>query len=111
MASIELIEEKPITLSEMKNRLEEVEKRDKELNFRANKTKDYLGALDLHTLKKVDELRKKVNDLAIPRLKDRHIVKMIDVMPGDLDSLKIIFSGENITLKEDDLKKILKVIN
>ena len=110
MSEIELIEERPVTLTEMKTKLEEIEKRDKELNFRANKTKDYLSTLDLLNRKKVEDLTKKINDLNIPRLKDRHIVKIVDIMPKDLDSLKIIISGENITLKEEDLKKILEVI-
>ena len=39
---IKIIEEKPITLAEMKRNLVDIEKRDKELNFRANKVKGYL---------------------------------------------------------------------
>jgi DNA-directed RNA polymerase subunit F len=111
MPSIEIIEETPLTLVEMKERLAKVEKRDKELNFRATKTKEYLNTFTKNEeLKKSEELKNKIKELNIPRLKDRQIVKIVDIMPQDMDGLKIIFVGENITVKNEDLEKILQVI-
>ncbi|MDD5331465.1 MAG: hypothetical protein PHE43_01405 [Candidatus Nanoarchaeia archaeon] len=111
MSSIQTINEVPLTLVEMKERIEKVEKRDKELNFRATKTKEYLGTFTKDMdLKTATELKKKITELNIPRLKDRQIVKIIDLMPQDLDSLKILLIGENITIKNEDLEKILQVI-
>ena len=111
MSNIQTINEIPLTLVEMKERIEKVEKRDKELNFRATKTKDYLSVFTKDMdLKAALELKKKITELNIPRLKDRQIVKIIDLMPQDLDSLKILLIGENITIKNEDLEKILQVI-
>lgn len=110
MSSIEVIEEKPLTLAEMREKLVEVQKRDKELNLRAKKTKEYLDHFAGLKLKKIEEIKKKLEGLKISRLKERHIVKLIDILPKDLGSLRLIFSGENVTLKQEDLTKILNIL-
>ncbi len=105
MAQFNVKSEKPLTMSEVADRLGKIEKRDKELTFRGNKTKEYLE--HFVSKEKTSKLRKKLDDLGITRLKERHIVKIIDIKPEDMDSLKTILSNEALTLKEEDLKKIL----
>jgi|SRR3989344_3134234 len=108
MPSIEIINEKPISLVETRELLEKIEKRDKVLNEKSTKTKDYINK----TAKKIDikELQSKLEKTEVARLKQRHIVKIIDIYPKDMDSLKTIISGENITLKQEDLKKVLECL-
>lgn len=109
MGEITVISETPLTLAELKEKLAKIEKRDKELNFRANKTKEYLGNFPVKE-KGLAELKKKLASLEIARLRDRHIIKIIDVMPKDAESLKIVLSGEALTLKEEDYQKILDAL-
>ena len=95
-------------MKELSEKLSEVKKRDKELGFRAKKTAEYLG---LFTEKKQKEdLKKAVSELGIQRLKERHLVKIVDVNPQDVESLKTLFVGENLTLKQEDLKRIIECI-
>jgi len=96
---------------ELKEKLSDIKKRDKELNERGNKTKEYLDLFSKLTLKKIEELKKKLMDLNISRLKDRHVTMIINVMPEEIDSLRTIFSGETITIKQEDLKRIVDVLN
>lgn len=110
MAEFNIVSEKPITLTELKDKISKIEKRDKELSFRGNRAKEYLGSFVDKKPKEVEELKKKIAELNIPRLKDRHIVKIVDIHPVDLDSLKMLLSGETITVKEEDLKKILSIL-
>jgi len=110
MGELRVIEEKPITLSEVKERLDKIEKEKKQLSFRGEKTKEYLANFATLSKKEADGFAKKIEELNIPRLKDRHITKIIDVLPKDMDSMKMILSGETITIKEEDLKRILDVI-
>lgn len=110
MPEIQVIKENSLTLAELKNKLEQIKKRDKDLTFRANKTLEYLGVFADLNEKKAHELRKKLTELNIGRLKDKHVAKIIDVYPKDLDSLKVILSGENITLKQEDLQRILECL-
>lgn len=111
MPEIEIISENPLSLEEMKKNLEEIKKRDKELSFRAKKTEEYINAVTKNKLKKSEELKKELESLDIIRLKSKHIAKLIDTLPRDIDSLRMIFTGEAITLKQEDLAKIIEVIN
>ena|SRR3989344_6250115 len=110
MAEINVICEKPITAVELKERLMNISKRGIELKDKAAKVKGYLDALVDVKLQKMEELKKKIGELNISRLKERHIVKIIDIMPQDMDSLKVLFIGENITVKQEDMQKILDSI-
>ena len=58
----------------------------------------------------MQDLRQKLQALDILRLKEKHIVKLLDLMPEDLESLKIIFAGEDLTLKQEDLQKVLECL-
>lgn len=108
MPTIQILNEMPISLVETREILEKVEKRDKVLNVRATKTKEYINKIS----KKADikELQSKLEKVEVARLKPRHIIKLIDIHPKDMDSLKTIISGENITLKQEDLKKVLECL-
>ena len=109
MGELTIIEEKPVTNTQVKEKLVLLEK-EKPLSFRGEKTKEYLSTFVKLSPKETEEFVKKIQDLNIPRLKDRHITKIIDVLPQDWDSIRILVSGEPITIKEEDMKRILDVI-
>jgi DNA-directed RNA polymerase subunit F len=106
-----IIEEKPITLVELKEELTKIKKRDKELNFRSNKTYEYLQVFVKLTPAKAEELEKKLVKQDIPRLKDIHIKKIVDVLPQTLEDLKVILQGYTITVNNDNMKKIVQIVN
>ena len=110
MANLKVINEIPINSRELKEKLDAIKKRDKELGKKAIKTVEYLNTFTTLKKKDAEELKKKIINLNIPRLKERHIIKVIDIMPTDLESLKMLFTGENITIKQEDLTKIFEVI-
>lgn len=110
MADLRIINETPISAVELKKKLEAIKKRDKELGNKTTKTIEYLNTFTNLKPKEAEEIKKKIISLNIPRLKDRHIIKVLDIMPQDMESLKMIFTGENITIKQEDLNKILEVI-
>lgn len=110
MAETEIIKETPLSLIEMKEKLQEIKKRDKELNFRAKKTEEYLNVIAKIKLNKANELKKELENLEIARLKPNQIIKLVDVLPKDMDSLRMLFSNENLTLKQEDITKILDIV-
>ncbi len=107
--AIEIISERPISISELKQELETIKKRDKELNFRALRTEEYLQHFT--ESKGQAELHKKLESLSIPRLKDIHIVKIVDILPKTVDELKTILQGYTITVNNENLKKIIETVN
>ena len=110
MTDVEVLKEEPITLAEVKEKLDIINKRDKQLNTAATKTYEYAEHFSKVDNKKIQELKQKLNELNVPRLKERHIVKLIDILPEEIDSLRAVFVGETITVKQEDLNKILEVI-
>lgn len=104
----ESISEKPIGISELKSELEKIKKRDKELNFRAARTEEYLQ--HFATLKNPEELFKQIEALKIPRLKEQHIIKIIDILPKTVDEVKTILQGYTITLNNENIKKIADTV-
>ena len=110
MAEIETLEEVPLSLLDVKESLESVNKRDKLLSPKGTKVLDYIAKVISLKPKEASEMRKKLSECGVERLKEKQIVKIIDLMPKDIDSLKTIFTGDNLTLKQEDLKKILECI-
>tara|TARA_Y100000034_G_scaffold116664_1_gene155248 strand:+ start:923 stop:1267 length:345 start_codon:yes stop_codon:yes gene_type:complete len=107
---MQVTNERPITMSELTEDLATLEKKEKELNFRSNKTRSYLNNFKLLPIKDAEELSKKIEALDIPRLKDRQVVKVVDMLPQNLDEIRMIFTGETTTVNEENLKKILDVV-
>lgn len=110
MPIIEMINERPLTMAELKHKLAEIEKRDGELNFRSKKAKEYLDQFTQLKPIEITKIKENIAKLDISRLRDKHIAKIIDINPKDIDGLKITLSGENLTLKPEELNKIFEAL-
>ena len=111
MATLQILNQEPITMSELRAALEKVKKRDGELNFRANKTEEHLNNMPLLKPKEAKELVQKLTALDIPRLKPEHVVKIVDLLPVSLEELKVIISGYSVTVNSDNCKKIIDMVS
>lgn len=109
MANMQIISETPVNIYQLKKELERIKKRDSELNFRATRTDENLN--QIATYKSADELFEKIFKLNIPRLKEQHIHKVIDVMPATVTELKHVLQGYTITVSNESIEKIMSVIN
>jgi|SRR3989344_2045734 len=107
MVNLEIINENALSMNELKEKLDSIKKRDGTLTPRGIKTYDYIARFMKKDMKKI---REKLVQLSIGRLKDKHINKIVDILPNDIDELKSILSGENLTLKQEDLTKIIETI-
>ena len=106
----DISETEPVNLNEVKEELEEIKKRDKELNFRAQKTLEYAQQVAKLGKEKADELKKKLEGLKISRLKEIHIQKIIDILPTREEDVKVVLQGYNITLTKENYKKIADTV-
>ena len=106
MVKPEIIQESPISMADLKEELSKIKKKDEKLNFRAEKTEEYLNQFTILSLKKYQELKEKLEKLKIPRLKEEHIIKIVDLVPLSAEEVKSILQGYTITVTNDNLKKI-----
>ena len=111
MSDPEIISETPISMAELKDELGNIKKRDKELNFRASKVEEYLNQFVHIKGNQCKEIYEKIVKLQIPRLKDQHIYKIVDIMPATVDELKTVLQGYTITVNNENMKKIVDIIN
>lgn len=111
MSSPEISTEQPITQATLKDSLERIQERDEELSFRAGKTVDHLNHLKTVDLEKKEELTQAIQDLDVPRLKEQHIAKIIDIMPRNLKELAIIISGYTLTVNKEYQEKIIETLH
>ncbi|MFW6450078.1 MAG: hypothetical protein ACOCZ6_03415 [Nanoarchaeota archaeon] len=106
----EIVEEKPIPMFELKSELSKIKKRDGELNFRSAKTEEYLNVFVKLGPRKGKELVDEIKGLEIPRLKEEHIYKIADIMPTDVESLKLLLHGYTLSVSKENMKKIVNVV-
>ncbi len=105
-----IISQMPINNSELHAEMKRIKARDTELGFRAQKTIDYLESLNVLDVKKAKELMDKLVKLEVPRLRDIHFHKMIDVMPTNAKDVKTALQQYNLTVSQDNCKKIADVV-
>ncbi|HLC52587.1 MAG TPA: hypothetical protein VJI98_05055 [Candidatus Nanoarchaeia archaeon] len=110
MVSPQFIEEKPISLADTKKILEDIEKRDEELNYISKKSKLYLDNCLVLSLSKKEELRKKLEGLDLTRLKAEHIMKIIDFLPKDTSDLKVVLQAYPLSMPKKDQEAIVAAV-
>lgn len=110
MSNPTILEEAAVSLHVVKEALQNNQKQG-ELNFRANKTLEYLNQVPLMKKKDAEKLTAELQKLEIPRMKDMHIHKLVDTKPTSMEELKSVLSGYTITVSKENLEKIFEVLN
>ena len=105
-----ILAEEPISIYDLKAELEKIKSRDKELGFRAAKVEEYLHNFAKADENKIHEIKKKIHDLAIPRLREEQVCKLIDIMPHDVEEVRLVLASYSITVTNENLAKIADVI-
>lgn len=103
-----LINSEPISLSEAKE-LIEVRKKVGELSYEQNLTLEYTKKFAKLSS---DDARALMNELLqVERLTRNQAVEIIDLSPKNLDEMRLIFTKEHFVMSDEDLQKILGIID
>ncbi|MCX6802819.1 MAG: DNA-directed RNA polymerase subunit F [Candidatus Diapherotrites archaeon] len=107
MIGEEFVSRKPVTLVEVKAILKERKREDKEPTYEQDQANKYVG----NFAKLTDKQREKVFEelKALESLDEKSIVKIMDVMPSEIEIMKISVEKKE-GLKEEDLVKALEII-
>ena len=111
MVSPQFMEEKPLSLVDVKIVLKQIEERDTELNQLSTKSKEYLEQFVKLTPAKKTELHKKMAALSLTRIKEEQIVKIIDFLPMTLNELKVILAAYPLSLPKKDQESIVSTVS
>lgn len=106
---MEVREEKMITWATAKKLLEVKEKESKkELGYEQKNALEHLRKFSKLSEKKAKDMLDELGK--IERLKERQRIGIVNMMPQDMDDLKVLFANEVLSLSEDDKKKILSIV-
>jgi DNA-directed RNA polymerase subunit F len=111
-SSLQVIEKIPMNVVQVKEALEKIKGSEEglELNFRAAKTMEYAEDFAKIKPKAAKELLEAIQALEVPRLKDMHIHKIIDLMPQSEKSVKVILGSYHLTVTGENVKKIADLV-
>ena len=99
--------EQPVTAAVVKKVLLKREK-EKELGYEQKLTLDHLKKFCELSEKAAEELIEELKE--VEKLNERQLVNIVNLLPQDLDELRLIFANERIDLSEGDKKKILDAV-
>ena len=104
---MEIINEKPVSIVEVKKILE-AKAKEKKLGYEQNNVLEHLRKFCKLSKKNAEQMIETLSK--IEKLKDKHIMTIVNNLPEDLDDLRLLFTNERITISQDDKKKILEIV-
>ena len=106
MIGKKVIDTDPITIAEVKEMLGELSEH-YELTYEQNLALDHVTKFS----KLDEESANKLVEELLEIIKKTQAIKVADVMPEDLADLRLIFAKERGSFKQEDMEKILEIVN
>jgi DNA-directed RNA polymerase subunit F len=82
--------------------------KDGELNYEQKNAFDYLNKFCKIPEKEIQSLLEGLSK--IEKLNEKHIVSIVEMMPQDIDDLRLLFANERIVLDDDEKNKIINTV-
>lgn len=106
MIGKKVIDTDPITIAEVKEMLGELSEH-YELTYEQNLALDHVTKFS----KLDEEAAKKLVEELSEIIKKTQAIKIADIMPEDMADLRLIFAKERGSFKQEDMEKILEIVN
>ena len=98
-----------VSLSEVKNLLQKVEKERETLLYEQRIALEHAQKFAKLPANKTEELIKKLMELE--KIREIHAYKIADLLPTTKDKVQSIFAKERINITDKDIKEILDLVN
>ena len=102
-----VIDTKPVSMAEAKQIMTSQEK-DKELTYEQKLALEHLNKFTVLDAAEAKKLLEEVS--GVLRMSDETKIQILNLLPKTPDELRMIFTRENFSLKENEIKKILEII-
>ena len=104
---MEIINEKPVSIVEVKKILE-AKAKEKKLGYEQNNVLEHLKKFCMLSRKNAEQMAENLS--RIEKLKGKHIMTIVNNLPQDLDDLRLLFANERISVSQDEKAKILGIV-
>lgn len=102
----EVIKEEFIPMTKAKEILKGIEER----NYDQKASYEHCKKFSKIEPKKADELMKELSSLEMRKLKAEQIIKIVDMMPQDVDDLKAILMHSQTAFKDEEMQQIIDIV-
>jgi DNA-directed RNA polymerase subunit F len=109
MPELKIIESEMLTLSKLNELVKPANKKD-EINPIRQKIMDHTAKFSKLNKDKETKLVEELKALDIPRMTEEHIVTIVNILPKNINELKIVFAGTKTTIAIENLEKIKQLI-
>jgi len=99
-----ILDRKPLDLNEVQEILKDIPENEKKTQLEV-----YMKKFLKTKPEKAKKIREDLERLDLLKMKNEHIIKIIDLMPEDASDLNKIFA--DVSLTEDETNKILEIVN
>jgi len=106
MIGKKVLETEPIPLAKVKPLLEDREKVH-ELNYEQNLALDHVTKFSKVPVENAEKLVAELEEI----IKKTQAIKIADIMPEDMDDMRLIFAKERGSHKKEELEDILKIVD
>ena len=103
----EILNEKLITDAEAREILKE-RKKEIELGYEQKNTLEYLKKYSPLTPNKAEKMIEEFKK--IPKIREKQIITIVNILPQDLDDLRLVMEKDYTALNEDEKKLILEIV-
>ena len=104
---MKILNERFVSWAEAKKLLAKRQK-EKELGYEQKNALEHLKKFSKLSEKTVKQMMEELK--GIEKLKEKHIVAIANILPQDLDDLRVLFANEVVNLSDEDKKKILSIV-
>ncbi|HDQ59672.1 MAG TPA: hypothetical protein ENN30_00595 [Candidatus Woesearchaeota archaeon] len=106
MVEYKVIKEKFIPVSEAK----EILSKEEELEYEQKLALEHAKKFGKIKKENVEKIIEELNALENRKLKEEYIMKIIDLLPKDMEDLKTAVSGSPMAFKDEDLEPVLEIL-
>ena len=96
-----------VSLAEVKNLLEK-EQKNRELTYEQNLALEHAKHFSQLGITKANKMASEL--MKIERISEPFAYKIVDILPMHPDEVRSIFAKERFTLEDNEIKKILKIV-
>ena len=97
-----ILNSRPVSMAEVADIVKKVD------DFESKPTSAYLKAFSKIKIADANEIAEKIRALKNVKIRESHIVKVLDFMPSDAEDIHKIFSDSS--LSEDEVQSILQAV-
>ena len=105
-ANYDAIKEEFVPIAKVKEILEAI----KERTYEQKLAYEHVKRFNKIPLERAEELIKELALLEMRKLKDEQIIKIIDLMPKNVEELRVILAHSAVPFKDEELQQIIDIV-